>query len=130
MLLHDREELDDDLGGRSDQDLSLSGFLGIVDALQAIVEDGCSDHGDGVVWAEILKSSELGLEVSAKDSALVKPFKRKECPAKGSSACVARDEGVTAGAGQCYKPFAGVTPHLRLGEERIAVDVPRENVLC
>ena len=44
MLLHDLEEPDDDLGARSDQDLSLAGLLGIVDALERIVEDRGSDH--------------------------------------------------------------------------------------
>jgi hypothetical protein len=39
VLLHDAEELDDDLGGRSDQDLSLSGLLGVVDSIERIVED-------------------------------------------------------------------------------------------
>ena len=31
VLLHDTEELDDDLGARSNQDLSLSSLLGVVD---------------------------------------------------------------------------------------------------
>ena len=39
VLLHDAEELDDDLGRRSDQDLSLSGLLGVVDGVERIVED-------------------------------------------------------------------------------------------
>ena len=39
VLLHDREELDDDLGGRVDQDLALSGLLGVVDGVERIVED-------------------------------------------------------------------------------------------
>ena len=39
VLLHDAEELDNDLGGRSDENLSLSGFLGIVDGIERIVED-------------------------------------------------------------------------------------------
>jgi hypothetical protein len=39
MLLHDTEELDDDLGRRSDEDLSLSGFLSVVDGIERIVED-------------------------------------------------------------------------------------------
>ena len=49
MALHDAEELDDDLGGRSDQDLALAGLLGVVDALESIVENGSADHLDGVV---------------------------------------------------------------------------------
>ena len=39
VLLHDAEELDDDLGGRTDQDLSLSGLLCVVDGVERIVED-------------------------------------------------------------------------------------------
>lgn len=49
VLLHDSEELDDDLGAWSDQDLSLSSFLGIVDALKAIVQDRGSDHFGGLL---------------------------------------------------------------------------------
>lgn len=39
MLLHDAEELDNDLGGRADQDLSLSRLFGVVDGIERIVED-------------------------------------------------------------------------------------------
>ena len=39
VLLHDAEELDDDLGAGPDQDLSLSGLLGIVNGIERIVED-------------------------------------------------------------------------------------------
>jgi hypothetical protein len=39
VFLHDTEELDDNLGGRTDQDLSLSGLLGVVDGIERIVED-------------------------------------------------------------------------------------------
>ena len=39
VLLHDTEELDDDLGGRADEHLSLSGLLGVVDGVERIVED-------------------------------------------------------------------------------------------
>lgn len=47
MLLHDRQELDNDLGGRADQDLALSGLLGVVDGVERIVEDGSLDHFGG-----------------------------------------------------------------------------------
>lgn len=55
MLLHDREELDDDLGGRTDEDLALASLLGVVHGVERIVEDGSLDHcgGEGI---EILKS--------------------------------------------------------------------------
>lgn len=46
VLLHDAQELDDDLGGRPDDDLPLAGLLGIVDGVQAVVEDGSLDHFD------------------------------------------------------------------------------------
>ena len=39
MLLHNTEELDNDLGAGSDEDLSLSGLLGVVDGVERIVED-------------------------------------------------------------------------------------------
>jgi hypothetical protein len=39
VLLHDAEELDNDLGGWSDENLSLSGLLCVVDGIERIVED-------------------------------------------------------------------------------------------
>lgn len=39
MLLHDRKELDDDLGRGSDEDLTLSGLFGVVDGVESIVEN-------------------------------------------------------------------------------------------
>jgi hypothetical protein len=39
VTLHALQELHDDLGARSDHDLTLSGLLGVVDALESIVED-------------------------------------------------------------------------------------------
>lgn len=55
MLLHASEELDDDLGGRTDHHLALASLLGVVDGVERIVEDGSADHFDGI---EILKSSD------------------------------------------------------------------------
>ena len=49
VLLHDRKELDDDLGARADHDLALAGLLGVVDGVERIVEDGCLDHIGGSV---------------------------------------------------------------------------------
>jgi hypothetical protein len=40
VLLHDTKEFDDDFGARSDQDLALSGLLGVVDGVKRIVENG------------------------------------------------------------------------------------------
>lgn len=39
VLLHDAEELDNDLGGWADQDLALSSLLCVVDGLERIVEN-------------------------------------------------------------------------------------------
>lgn len=44
MLLHNAEELHDDLGARANEDLALSGLLGVVDGVKRIVEDGGFDH--------------------------------------------------------------------------------------
>lgn len=65
VLLHDVQELDDDLGGRTDEDLALAGLLGIVDGVQAIIEDGGLDHcgGCGVV-AIVKKNRVLGANLS------------------------------------------------------------------
>jgi hypothetical protein len=48
VLLHDLEELDDDLGAGADQDLALAGLLGVVDVVEGIVENGSADHLGGV----------------------------------------------------------------------------------
>lgn len=44
MLLHDSEELDDDLGGRSDHNLSLTSLLGVGNGLKGVSENGGSSH--------------------------------------------------------------------------------------
>lgn len=44
MLLHDVEELDGDLGGRTDQDLALAHAVGVVDAVHGIGQNACSNH--------------------------------------------------------------------------------------
>jgi hypothetical protein len=46
VLLHDREELDDGLGAWADEHLALSRLLGVVDCVQAVIEDGGFDHFD------------------------------------------------------------------------------------
>ena len=55
MSLHDAQELDDDLGAGPDQDLALASLLGVVDALERIVENRGSDHLESL-GLEILKS--------------------------------------------------------------------------
>jgi len=47
VSLHDTQELDDDLRRGSDEDLSLASLLGIVDGVQAVVENRSLDHSDG-----------------------------------------------------------------------------------
>lgn len=49
MLLHDLQELDNNLGRRADQDLTLAHLLGVVDALESIVQNGSVNHLDGIV---------------------------------------------------------------------------------
>lgn len=49
MALHDLEELDNDLGRRTDQDLALARLLGVVDGVERIVEDGGANHGSGFI---------------------------------------------------------------------------------
>lgn len=48
MTLHDGQEFDDDLRGRSDHDLTLASLLGIVDGIEAVVENGSLDHFGGI----------------------------------------------------------------------------------
>jgi hypothetical protein len=57
MLLHDGQELDNDLGARADQDLALAGLLGVVDGVEGIVENRSLDHFGGV---ELRFSDRLG----------------------------------------------------------------------
>jgi hypothetical protein len=44
VLLHNRKELDNDLGGRTDKNLTLATLFGVVDVVQSIVEDRDADH--------------------------------------------------------------------------------------
>ena len=60
MSLHDLEELDDDLGAGSDQDLTLSSLLGVVDALKSIVQNGGADHLAGGIGSETVEP--VGIE--------------------------------------------------------------------
>jgi hypothetical protein len=48
VLLHHREELDDDLGAGADEHLALAALLGVVDGVERIVEDGGLDHFGGL----------------------------------------------------------------------------------
>lgn len=44
VLLHHAKEFDNDLGAWSNHALTFSSLLGIVDALERIVQDGCANH--------------------------------------------------------------------------------------
>jgi hypothetical protein len=44
VLLHNRQELNDNLGRRTDENLSLTTAFSVVDVVQTIVQDGDSDH--------------------------------------------------------------------------------------
>lgn len=46
MTLHDRQELDDNLGGRPDHDLPLPPLLSIVHGLECIIEHTDPHHAD------------------------------------------------------------------------------------
>jgi len=48
VLLHDLEELDNDLGGGPDHNLALAALLGIVERVEGIVKDGSADHLGGI----------------------------------------------------------------------------------
>lgn len=39
MLLHDREETDDDLGARADEDLTLATLLGVGNVVETVGKD-------------------------------------------------------------------------------------------
>ena len=96
MFLHSLEELDNDLGAWSNQDLALPSFFGVVNALQSIVKYRCLDHvggGDRTSFGWTVRFSSRvvhGLEVSTHERWLAfSSLEHKECPLKGSSARVA-----------------------------------------
>ena len=79
VLLHDLQELDDDLGAGADEHLALAGLLGVVDGLERIVEHGGLGH-DGGGWRFSGRGSRR--EVSVGDGGLASKShgERKECP--------------------------------------------------
>lgn len=48
VLLHNGQDLDNDLGRGSDQDLLLTPSLGVDNVVQTVVKDGDSDHFAGI----------------------------------------------------------------------------------
>ena len=66
MLLHDTQEFDNNLRARSDEALALAGLLGIIDRLEAVIENGCLDHFGGIeVWD---CSVEMGMRFSSREA--------------------------------------------------------------
>ena len=49
VFLHNLQEFDNNLGARPDQDLALARLLGIVDGVEAVVENARFDHDCGIV---------------------------------------------------------------------------------
>ena len=56
VSLHHAQEAHNHLGARPDHDLTLAGPLGVVDAIEGIIEHTGANHGDGV--SEILRRLE------------------------------------------------------------------------
>jgi hypothetical protein len=79
VALHNLEELGDDLGRRSDQDLALASLLGVVDGVERIVEDGSADHFGGVL-DKILKSGREMRYLTRSMLAFQRLPERGECP--------------------------------------------------
>lgn len=76
MLLHNGQELDDDLRRRTDENLALARLLGVVDGVERIVEDGGLDHF-GVMRRFSMAEGDQGIWVVT--VSLQMP-KLKECP--------------------------------------------------
>jgi hypothetical protein len=102
VLLHDVQEADDDLGGRTDQDLALAGLLGVVDGVERIVQDGGLHLGECVVRR--FSSGEAAKGICSQEMLAFKSLpERKECPSGGH--CGWRTEGSSARpswAQQCH----------------------------
>jgi hypothetical protein len=93
VLLHDVQEADDDLGGRTDQDLALAGLLGVVDGVERIVQDGGLHLGECVVRR--FSSGEAAKGICSRGMLAFKSLpERKECPSGGHDGW--RTEGSSA----------------------------------
>jgi len=79
MLLHHSEELDDDFGGWTDENLALARLFGVIDGVERIVEDGGLDHFEGCMWRFSMAEGAIEVSIhmmwSASSSQSV-----KECP--------------------------------------------------
>ena len=93
MLLHDLQELDNDLRARADQDLALAGLLGVVDGVERIVQDGGLHLGECVVRR--FSSGEAAKGICSQEMLAFKSLpERKECPSGGHDGW--RTEGSSA----------------------------------
>ena len=93
VLLHDVQEADDDLGGRTDQDLALASLLGVVDGVERIVKDGGLHLGECVVRR--FSSGEAAEGIYTQGLLAFKSLpERKECPSGGHDGW--RTEGSSA----------------------------------
>lgn len=97
VLLHDLQELDNDLGRRSDQDLALAGLLGVVDVLEGIVENGGADHLGGCVGMSWRRFSNLVRDEVSADVMLAfgGPRSVKSALKKGSTAQRPKERSVS-----------------------------------
>jgi len=128
VLLHDRQEFDDDLGAGSNHDLTLAGLLGIVDALEGIVKDGGSDHLGGIEGSRFSSRENEDLRCLSRKLLVSSSLEQEECPFKGSSARVAKDERIRIARPENATIQARIRiAHLRPAEERMKVDIPLGN---
>jgi hypothetical protein len=93
VLLHDVQETDDDLGGRTDENLTLAGLLGVVDSVQGIVKNGGLHFDGGVVRRFCSGGAASG--IWTRDVLAFKSLpERKECPSDSHNG--RRTEGSSA----------------------------------
>ena len=56
MSLHHGQELDYNLGARSDENLTLTGSFGVIDCIECIIENTCSDHVVEILNWQLMQS--------------------------------------------------------------------------
>lgn len=109
MLLHHLQELDNDFRAGSNEDLTLSGLLGVVDRFERIVEDGCFDHFGGI---RRFSRRDCGVRyLHFQIVSLHEPFERKECPRSARE-----QEGFLSSGTAVSSPSLAASAGLRLRE--------------
>lgn len=98
MLLHNLQELDNDLRARANEHLALAGLLGVVDGVQRIVEDGSLDHIGGIELGFSRRVAARGICRLVVMSAFRSHVERKECPSGARGAVKGSSAHVEAGA--------------------------------